>query len=96
MSLFSSLKAMFSGSPTAPEQAEAAEAVEYKGFTIEPRPQPEGGQYRVAALITKGEQQHQFIRSDVIMSRDECIQITLFKTRMMIDQQGDRIFGGDQ
>lgn len=95
MGILSGLKGLFSGTPSAPEKTE--EAVEYKGFEITPAPINEGGQFRVAATITKGEedaqQEHQFIRSDLIPSRDECIEITLRKAKMTIDQLGDRIFG---
>ncbi len=90
MSLFSSLKSMFSS-----DEAEKvkAEAVEYKGYNILPTPQEEQGQFRISALITKGEQQHQFIRCDLVMNLDECIEVTLYKAKMTIDQQGDAIFG---
>ena len=92
MSFISSLKSLFSGSASAKASAPAAEAVEYKGYSIQPSPQAEGGQFRVAAVIRKGDKEHQFIRSDLIMSRDECIEVTLRKAKMTIDQQGDSIF----
>ncbi|REG84989.1 HlyU family transcriptional regulator [Marinomonas pollencensis] len=96
MGILSGLKGLFSGGESAPEAA-AEEAVEYKGFEIIPAPIPEGGQFRVAATITKGEGEeqktHQFIRSDLIPSRDECIAITMRKTKLTIDQLGDNLFG---
>ncbi|KJZ16129.1 transcriptional regulator [Marinomonas sp. S3726] len=95
MGIFSGIKNLFSGSGEAEVKAE--EAVEYKGFSIIPAPMSEGGQYRVAATITQTLSEdevktHNFIRSDLIPNRDECISITLRKAKMMIDQQGDRIF----
>jgi hypothetical protein len=90
MGFFSSLASLFSGSGGS--QPDTAEAVEYQGYTIVPTPQSEGGQFRVAAVISKGEQEHRFIRSDVVASRDECIEVTLRKAKMTIDQQGDSIF----
>ncbi|TBR42760.1 transcriptional regulator [Marinomonas agarivorans] len=94
MGFLSSLKTFFSGT-TAADPVEAA--IEHQGFTIIPAPQREGGQYRVAATITKGEdeaqQTHHFIRSDLIASRDECLEVTIRKAKMTIDQLGDRIFG---
>jgi hypothetical protein len=94
MGILSSLKGLFSGGESAPEPTE--EAIEYKGFMITPAPMKDGGQLRVAATITKGEgeeqQVHNFIRSDLIPSRDECIQITLRKAKMTIDQLGDNLF----
>lgn len=94
MGILSSLKGLFAGSESAPEKAE--DTVEYKGFSIVPAPMKDGGQYRVAATITKGEDEeqktHNFIRSDLMPSRDECIEITLRKAKLTIDQLGDNIF----
>ena len=95
MSIFSGIKSLFSASGTAEVKAE--EAVEYKGFNIIPAPMSEGGQFRVAATITQTVSEdevktHNFIRSDLIPNREECISITLRKAKMMIDQQGERIF----
>lgn len=94
MGILSGLKGLFSGGESAPVEAE--EAVEYKGFEIIPAPMKEGGQYRVAATITKGEgdeqKVHRFIRSDLIPNRDECMEITLRKTKLTIDQLGDNLF----
>ncbi|MDB4837513.1 HlyU family transcriptional regulator [Marinomonas sp.] len=95
MGILSGLKGLFSGGEVAEEQSE--ETVEHNGFMIIPAPIKEGGQFRVGATITKGEgeeqQVHKFIRSDLIGSRDECINITLRKAKMTIDQLGDKIFG---
>lgn len=93
MGFFSALKSIFSGTDT---EAKAEAAIEHKGFLIVPAPQKEGGQYRVAATITKGQddalQTHRFIRSDLIASRDECLAVTIRKAKMTIDQLGDHIF----
>ncbi|MDE8601806.1 HlyU family transcriptional regulator [Marinomonas sp. RSW2] len=95
MGILSGLKGLFSGGESPPEKAE--ETIEYKGFSIVPAPMKDGGQFRVAAIITKGEGEdqktHKFIRSDLMPNRDECIQITLRKTKLTIDQLGDNIFG---
>jgi len=94
MGFLSGIKSLFEAGPAAPAKEE--DPIEYKGFTIIPAPINEGGQHRVAASITKGEgeeqQTHKFIRSDLIASRDECLKITINKTKMTIDQLGDRIF----
>ena len=93
MSFLSGLKSMFAGSPIV-EAAE--EPIEHNGFTIVPAPIKEGGQYRVAATVSKGEgddrKVHNFIRSDLIASKEECLNITIRKAKMTIDQLGDRIF----
>ncbi|MCB5162281.1 HlyU family transcriptional regulator [Marinomonas algarum] len=94
MGILSGLKGLFSGSETTPEPAE--EAVEYKGFSIVPAPIKDAGQFRVAATITKGQddtlQTHNFIRSDLIGSHSQCVEITLRKAKLTIDQLGEAIF----
>ena len=94
MGFLSNLKSLFlTGSN---ESAKSEEAIEHKGFLIIPAPKPEGGQYRVAATISKGEgeslQTHSFVRSDLIGGRHECLEVTVRKAKMTIDQLGDRIF----
>lgn len=95
MSILSNLKKFLSGGESAPEKAE--ESIEYKGFMITPAPMKDDGQFRVAATITQGEADaqkvHNFIRSDLIASRDECINVTIRKAKLTIDQLGDNIFG---
>ncbi|SBS32309.1 Transcriptional activator HlyU [Marinomonas aquimarina] len=95
MGIFSSLSKLFSSPANAP-QAEPADAIEYKGYVITPTPMSDQGQYRVSALITKGEgeaqQTHTFIRSDLVASRDECIELTTRKAKLTIDQLGEQIF----
>ena len=91
MSLFSSLKAMFSSDST-PAAPKAMESEEYKGFTITPAPLKDGSQYRVNGTITKGEKTHQFIRADVLGAPDDCAQEMLRKSKLMIDQVGEGIF----
>ncbi|RBW46597.1 transcriptional regulator [Psychromonas sp. B3M02] len=97
MGLLSSLTSLFSGNNNnTPEAAPVEESTEYKGFTITPAPISEGGQYRLSAAITKQLdnqlQTHTFIRSDVVASRDDCIEMTIRKAKIAIDQMGDSIF----
>jgi len=97
MGFLSTLTSLFSSdNKNAPEAASVEESTEYKGFTITPSPISEGGQYRLSAAITKqiNEQQqtHTFIRSDVVASRDDCIEMTIRKAKIAIDQMGDSIF----
>lgn len=76
----------------APEQ----ETIEYKGFQIQPAPQPEGSQFRTAGFIRKqigdASQQHHLIRADVHPSLEQAVEHTVFKAKQVIDQQGERIF----
>lgn len=91
MSLFSSLKAMFSSDNT-PSAPAIMQSEEYKGFTITPAPMPDGSQFRVNGTIVKGEQTHLFIRADVLTTKDDCAQEMLRKSKLMIDQLGEGIF----
>lgn len=95
MGILSSISKLFSGSDNTP-QSSAAEAIDYNGYTITPTPMPDQGQYRVSATITKGDGEtlktHTFIRSDLVASRDECIELTTRKAKLTIDQLGDQIF----
>ena len=92
MSLFSSLKSIFSGGEAKPKEPEAMPSVEYNGFTITPAPVQEDTGFRINGTITKGEQSHTFIRADTLPSADSCAQEMIRKAKQMIDQQGDRIF----
>ena len=97
MGFLSTLTSLFSGNNNnSSETAPVEESTEYKGYTITPAPISEGGQFRLSAAITKqvdGELlSHTFIRSDVVASRDDCIEMTIRKAKIAIDQMGDSIF----
>lgn len=87
-------KSLFSGSDKQPEAT--VEPTEYKGFLIYPESRAEGSQFRLAGRICKeidGElKTHQFIRSDMLGSKDEADQFMLRKAQMFIDQTGDKMF----
>ncbi|MFT7052533.1 MAG: hypothetical protein ACJAU1_000078 [Psychromonas sp.] len=86
------------GQLMSPKPAPAAvfPTLEYKGFTITPQPMKDNGQFRVAAMIEKGEgdtlQQHHFIRSDCQVSAEETAKLTLLKCKIFIDQIGAKMF----
>ncbi|MEL0660118.1 HlyU family transcriptional regulator [Psychromonas arctica] len=97
MGFLSGLTSLFSSNTShSTEQASVEESIEYKGFTITPNPMNEGGQYRLSAIIEKEVNEvvlsHSFIRSDVIASRDDCIDMTIRKAKIAIDQMGESIF----
>ena len=76
------------------------EPIDYNGYLIFVMPKEEAGQYRVAGLIEKpvvGDEEtdnlkHEFIRSDVCISKPQAEQITLQKCKLFIDQVGDNMF----
>ncbi|MCK2046480.1 hypothetical protein HLV40_00885 [Chromohalobacter salexigens] len=72
-------------------------ATDYEGYLITPDPQDAGGQYRVSGWIRKpvegGEtREHRFERSDIVSSREDCIELTLRKAQRYIDDIGDEMF----
>ncbi|MCO4785309.1 MAG: transcriptional regulator [Marinomonas atlantica] len=95
MGFLSKITQMFSGDGTT-SNVRMFDPVEHNGFIIIPTPQPDQGQYRVCATITKGEFEdqkvHKFIRSDLVASLDECVELTTRKAKLTIDQLGDQIF----
>ncbi len=93
MGFLSALKGLFSTASGEAGQAPAGAVVEeYKGYSVQLTPQREGGQYRVSAIIRKGEQEHRFIRSDLLGSEADCLEVTRRKVRTTLDQLGDQIF----
>lgn len=76
--------------------AERGEAVEYEGFKIQPAPEPEGGQWRLAGYILRtangDQQERKFVRADLFPSRDEATDFAVRKGRQIIDEQGERLF----
>ncbi len=88
MSLLHKLKSLFA----VEEVQQPALKENYQDFEIIADPVETDGQYRINGLIKKGEHEHIFIRADLLPSREACEQETLRKARVMIDQQGDRLF----
>lgn len=92
------LSRLFGGKPGKPDGAATPEpagaAEDYKGFRIIPRPIREGGQFRVAARIEKDGCAHELIRADTTSSLEDATRLSLAKARQMIDEQGERLFGG--
>jgi hypothetical protein len=91
MSLFSKLFGG-GGSSSTPEP----EAIDYNGYAVTPSPIREGNRYRVSARIEKeigGETKtHTLIRADTIDDLETAVEASLGKAKMLIDQQGDRLF----
>ncbi len=72
------------------------EPIDYEGYTIFPEPMKDGSRWRIAARIEKGfgeeTKVHQLIRADTFEDRESAATESLAKAKIMIDQQGDRIF----
>ena len=93
MALGKLFKWLIGGAGTA--QPEPAEAVDYKGFSIEAAPINEDGKYRTAGFISgelDGEiRRVQFIRADQNADLQAAIDHSLVKARQIIDEQGKNL-----
>ena len=69
---------------------------EYSGFVIQAAPIHDGSQWLTAGVISKkfGDEQkeHQFIRADTHASQEDAEAFSITKARLIIDEQGDRLF----
>ncbi|WP_346909991.1 HlyU family transcriptional regulator [uncultured Roseibium sp.] len=77
-------------------QSEDHPPVFYNDFEIISEPQLVNGQWQITGRIEKetdGQRKvHIFIRADMLPSEDEAVSQTVRKAKLMIDQQGDKIF----
>jgi len=93
--IMSFLKKLFGGS-SASQAPVAADPVEHQGYTIHPAPAAEGGQFRLGAVISRqvdGQlKEHKLIRADLFPSRDEAVEAAVRKAKLVIAEQGDRMF----
>ena len=99
--MVSFLKKLFGGSgPDNGAPAERGEPVEHQGFRVQPAPEPEGGQWRLAGYILSGSEddlkEQKFIRADLFSSRDEASEFAIRKGKQIIDEQGHRLFADDE
>lgn len=76
--------------------AQAAPSEEHDGYRITPEPIPDGGKWRIGARIERevdgAARSHTMIRADTLDSYEAAVEASLAKARMLVDQQGDRIF----
>ena len=88
------LKSLFGGGKEGTSNEE--EVVEYSGFRIQPAPKSAGHGWTTEAIITKDidgqNRSHHFIRADQSSDREAAISLAVTKSRIMIDQVGDKIF----
>jgi hypothetical protein len=87
------LRKIFGGGEAAPA---AGATREHKGYTITAAPIKEGGQFRLAGVISKEiggvVKEHRFVRADLFTGKDEAVQFAFMKGELIIDQSGDGIF----
>ncbi|MBU4529746.1 MAG: transcriptional regulator [Hoeflea sp.] len=94
--ILDSIRNLFGGNGASRQPQPANEPDSYKDCLIYAEPMAEGGQWRVAGRIVKGEgesaREHKFIRADIFSSKDEVEAATLRKARQIIDEQGPALF----
>jgi len=87
-------KSLFGGSGSGSQKHIAS--VAYNGYTITPSPRQVKNGWSTEGKISRtigGElKTHHFIRADTTGDLEGAIELTLSKSRMTIDQLGDRIF----
>ena len=75
---------------------EAAEAMEYNGYTIIAAPLKDGSQYKTAGSISReidGQTKStRFIRADNHADRQSAVTHSESKAQQIIDEQGERMF----
>ena len=90
------LKRLFGGGSSEPAAPSVAREETVEGVRVQATPMPEGGQFRLAATLSKeigGEvKEHRLIRADLFQSRDEAANMAMQKARQVIAEQGDRLF----
>lgn len=88
------LRKLFGRSEGSPSGGGAA--VEHEGYTIRPAPMPEGSQFRLCAVISREVggvvKEHRLVRADMFGTRDEAAEAAIRKARLVIKEQGDRMF----
>ena len=88
------LSRLFGGSS---DSKSNVEPVPFQDFSIFVEPERADGGYRISARIEKeigGEvKTHRMIRADTCNSIDEARDLTLAKAKVLIEQQGESIFG---
>lgn len=95
MGLLGSLKSLFGGGDSG-ASSPASEAVDYKGYRIQPAPERRDGGWNTAGVISKtidGEaKEHRFIRVDTHSNLDDAVSFSVIKAQQIIDEQGDGLF----
>ena len=80
----------------APKQEPPAPEQEHAGCTIRATPFENGGRWQICGVIVRevdgATKEHKFIRADACGALEDAIEMTFFKGRQIIDQNGGRLF----
>ncbi len=78
------------------EAAPVGPAVEYNGYTIQPTPRRERGQWLTAGVISKdfpeGPKSQHFVRAETHAGPEHAGEFAVIKAKQIIDERGDQLF----
>jgi len=95
------LRRLTGGGSDGPGDAGAAPApmgpaLEYNGYTIQPAPRREGGQWLTAGVISKdfpeGPKSQHFVRAETHAGAEQARDFAVIKAKQIIDERGDKLF----
>ncbi len=76
--------------------AAAGPALEYNGYTIQPAPRRERGQWLTAGVISKdfpeGPKSQHFVRAETHAGPEQASDFAVIKAKQIIDERGDKLF----
>ena len=76
--------------------AAAGPALEYNGYTIQPAPRRERGQWLTAGVISKefpeGAKSQHFVRAETHADPEAARDFAIIKAKQIIDERGDKLF----
>ena len=71
-------------------------AIEYNGYTIQPVPRRERGQWLTAGVISKdtpeGPKSQHFVRAETHAGVEQARDFAIIKAKQIIDERGDQLF----
>ncbi|MEO0543118.1 MAG: HlyU family transcriptional regulator [Pseudomonadota bacterium] len=90
---------LFGGGGNATDAVPETPDETYKDVEIRAMPQADGGQWRVGGQLTKTIDgvpiTRKFMRADILNSREEAAVASIGKAKLIIDQNGDFLWKGD-
>jgi hypothetical protein len=93
------LKRLFGNAANENEPPAGAADEVYKGVDIYGRPVKDGGQWRVAGALKKEVDgqviERKFMRADLLPDQDSAKSAAIGKARLIIDQNGDSLWRGE-
>ncbi len=76
--------------------AAAGPALAYNGYTIQPAPRRDRGQWLTAGMISKdfpdGPKSQYFVRAETHASPELASEFAVIKAKQIIDERGDQLF----